>query len=559
MNPSTTLITALYDIGRDKLTGKNAYRPFTKYLNWFKHVLAINVPMVIFIPEELSSYVSEHRASDYSTKIIIRKFEELAAYRYHDRMQATINTMKKEHAVSYFKECPEFITAKYETIIFSKFDFLKEVSSENPFNTEYFIWLDAGTFYQEPPFNCKLEWPDPYKIRVLGNKFLISDYNFDIQDKTPLSDKKSYLRLNRNEICAFILGGTKIAIDRVHEQFWNEVNLALNMGVINNEQHFLQLMALEHPEYYYPWYRTRYQYPSLPVPLLDRMIPVELAVGTFMREDYAINKNVKLLTIATREIPDQLYSKWKSTAKHYGYDYEILGRDQPWRGWNTKVRLFHDRLQTVDAPYVALTDSTDVFFCGCSDELYDKIVAQNKNLIMGGELQMYYPGGKHDRTKIEKFFESIKESPQLYPNAGFIMGKTEEVRKLMGLHLEYSDDQTACFDTIYEGKLPLYIDYNTEIIANVANYRDDPTKSTKYFEYDTNIGRYKNVTTNTVPVVFHFPGKFEVIHDFYLRSQAGLENITNSNSNSNSNYVLGLIIVLIILASIVIFSYYWIN
>ena len=555
----TTLITALYDIGRDKLNGKSAYRSFNKYLNWFKYTLWINVPMVIFIPEYLQSYVQEHRPYGYPTQIIIRSFEELSAYKYHDRIQSTINNMNEEHGPggfvpSYFKECPEFITAKYETIIFSKFDFLKEVATNNPFNTEYFIWLDAGTFYQEPPFNYNLDWPDPYKIRILGDKFLVSDHNFNINNKTPLSNKRSYLRLNRNEICAFILGGNKFAIDRVHTQFWNEVNNALDMGVINNEQHFLQLMALDHPDYYYCWYRTRYHYHNLPIPLRDRMIPSELAQGTYIGENYPINPNIKLLTIATKELFDSTFKRWEITAKHYGYDYEILGRDTVWKGFSTKIGIYCNALKNTTTPYVVLTDCLDLFITAPSDELYHKFISQNNDIIIGSEMMLWYPNGKNNSIDINNYFNSIKQSPQAYPNSGFIMGKTSEVLKLMTSHLSHFDDQAACIDTIYENKFPISIDYRTEFVGNIPDYHGKMDDSLSYFEYDSVLNRYKSKLHGTMPVMLHFPGKNKSSFlEYYTNTHS--EFLSQENNVSNIGLILFIILIILIIL-LVAYSYY---
>ena len=74
----------------------------------------------------------EHRPPEYQTTIIVRKFTDLLAYAYHDRIQSTISSMideiKRGGKIFYNSGCPEFITAKYEVIIYSKFDFLKEDS-----------------------------------------------------------------------------------------------------------------------------------------------------------------------------------------------------------------------------------------------------------------------------------------------------------------------------------------------------------------------------------------------------------------------------------------------
>lgn len=565
-NNHTTLVTALYDIGRDKLNGKHAKRSFDKYLNWFKYVLSINVPMVVYVPEQLRNYVVEHRPAQYLTQIIIREFEELAAYRYHDRIQRTMDAMTRQpnatgQIPSYFKECPEFITAKYETIIFSKFDFLKEVATNNPFNSQYFIWLDAGTFYQQPPFDVRLPWPDSTKVRLLENKFLVSDYNFNINDKKPLQDKKSYLRSNRNEICAYVLGGNRLAIDRVHKQFWNLVNEALNIGVINNEQHFLQLMALEQPEWYYVWYRTRTHYTSLSIPLKDRMIPAELATGTYIGEHYPRNNNVKVITVATKNITKSAYQRWENTAIHYGYNYEIVGRNTEWKGFNTKIRLYYEKLLQITEPYAVLADCTDVFFCAPADELYEKISKIQTDIVVGGELELYYPekkGGKYSREQLTTAFTQRALSHFIYPNSGFLIGKTEALRKLLSYHLDYHDDQVACIDSMYQELVPMTLDYDTNIIGNVPNYQDRP--AVKCFEYDKTVGRYRNRETGEYPIAFHFPGKnWNTMQEFYNISQTDAFTtalVTDGSSISTGYIFIGIVIVLLIILLFVVWSRY---
>lgn len=542
---TTTLVTALYDIGRDKLKGKSAHRKFDKYLNWFKNLLSINVPMVIFIPSYLEYYIVENRPKNYQTKIIIREFEDLSAYKnYYQRMQDTIDNMTKIPPIpNYFHECPEFVTAKYETIIFSKFNFLKEVSDNNPFDTEYFIWLDAGTFYQPPPFNVSLPWPDPYKIKLLGDKFLVSDYKFNKNDKTPLSNKHDYLRLNRNEICAYILGGNKIAIDRTHKQFWKEVDSALNMGVINNEQHFLQLLALEYPDDYYCWYRTRYQYPTYSDPLRDRMIPAELSVGHYMGEHYSVNNNITLLTIATKELFNSQYAFWEITAKHFGYNYQILGRDVRWSGFGCKINLYLDALSRVNTPYVVLTDCLDAFFVGSADELEKKFNELNIDLIVGAEEQLWYKNGNYNLDDIRNFFEDHCDGKQMFPNSGFLMGRTEKMIELLTLHQDYRDDQAACIDTIYDGKLQLSVDYKTNLVANIPNYKPNQIPGYSYFEFDSVRKRYRNTIDNTYPILMHFPGKHNDTMIAYF-SQIHPELIANCN-NSSVNYI-GILILIII-------------
>ena len=557
MSNSTTIVTALYDIGREKLTGSCAKRSFTKYLDWFKNLLSINAPMIIFTSADLKQYILEHRPQKYLTTIVIRRFEDLDAYKYYDRIQGTINRMVLEPDSTgkiphYFKECPEFITAKYEVIIFSKFDFLREVAAKNPYGTEYFIWLDAGTFYDKPPFDTTLVWPDEYKIKILGDKFLICVYNeFNKQDNSILVNKREFLRKNENKICAFMLGGNKTIIDKVHKDFWEEVDLALDSEVINNEQNILNLMVVSNPDDYYVWSPTCERYPRLPTPVRDRMIPYELSIGSKTGETYPKNNNLKLLTLSTLEIDSNKYQKWETSAKYFGYNYEILCRDKKWEGFGMKIREYYNRLREITEEYCVLTDSNDGFFCGPPEELLQRFLGLNVDCIVGSEMYMAYPNGRYDKDVIKSYFTEIKESEQIFPNSGFIMGKTANVIALFERNLHYIDDQAACFDAIYEG-FSLAIDYNTTLVGNVPNYHENNHLAIDYFSFDDKYKRYRNIHNGEMPIFLHFAGgNWIPMIDFYnnvFSQDVPTQNVDTSNSIWVFLAIIIIVIILVIVA-----------
>lgn len=559
---TTTVITALYDIGRGDLKGQSAYRPFSKYLEWFKYVLRINAPMVIFIPASLKYYIDEHRPKGYDTTVIIREFEELNAYKYRDQITDAINDRNNNPKFSGLcRDCPEFITYKYQTVIYSKFDFLKEVSEANPYNTEYFIWMDAGTFYHEPTFNYKLVWPDPYKIKILkDDKFLIYSYDYDVKDKIPLDDSYTYMNSSSSHIIAFILGGTSRIINKVHKDFWNLVEDKLEQKATNNEQIILQLLALTNEDDYYIYPFTRERYPHLKDDgvTASRMVPHELSTGTLMGVKYPINKDIKLLTVASKELPTEKYHKWITTAEYFGYDYEIIGRNTKWEGFGTKIKLYADALKNITSPYVVMTDCSDLFFVAPSYQMYDNYLRTNKDLIVGGELYMAYPGGHHDHNVIESYFNSISKSSQKFPNSGFLIGRTYSMNRLMDLHISYTDDQGPCFDTIYENRHQLDVDYNTDLIGNIPDYHN--TEKTKqaddYFIFDPLNNQYKNVISGSYPSALHFPGGYwSSMNNMYNKvfniDGVTLDNIMYPNSIScpydNAIWIFVLCIVLIIL------------
>ena len=314
---STTLVTALFDIGRGQLSGKYTHRPFDKYLEWFKNTLSINAPMVIYIPKNLEKYVLDNRPVNYKTKIVLVELEDLLAYKnYYSKIESTINEMHKftkyGRKPRHFSNNPEFKTPKYDVVIFSKIDFLKQCCEKNPFGSKYFMWIDAGTFRTKKMFfDHSLQWPNPHKMEILNdNKFLLINIDMNLSDKSPLEDKAKYLYKNKSHFHCYMFGGTEKSINDIHKDFWNEVDHCLSLGSISNEQILFQILFLQNPEKYYIWNADKSPLHS------KNEIPYRLAMNTKFTQHYPINKNLKILYRISN-------SKWENEMTKMGYLLEL--------------------------------------------------------------------------------------------------------------------------------------------------------------------------------------------------------------------------------------------
>ena len=317
---STTLVTALFDIGRGQLSGKYTHRPFDKYLEWFKNVLDINAPMVIYIPKNLEKYVLDYRPTNYKTKIVLVEFEDLPAYKnYYSKIDKSIKHM---HEITKYGEKPyhfehntEFKTPKYNIITFSKIDFLKQSANKNPFGSKYFLWIDAGLFRTKKTFfDHSLQWPNPHKMEILNDdKFLIITIDFDTSNKDPLKNRAKYLYKNRSRINCYLFGGTEKIINEVHCDFWNEVDSCLSLNFISNEELIFQLLLLQHIEKYYLWVRDQSVNGVATAGFYET--PCRLSMHMKFSQNYPINKNLKILY-------EECNPKWENEMTKLGYQFE---------------------------------------------------------------------------------------------------------------------------------------------------------------------------------------------------------------------------------------------
>lgn len=148
-NTEICMVTALFDLKR----GDNQYfnRSMYEYLYYFRYVLSLRVPMVIYIEPQFEDFVKKHRHDDTMkmTKIICIEKEKLPlASHYNDLQKITqkyVSNALSNGVVTDPKAVPpEFRDPWYNILMMSKTALVNNVANFNPFNTKYFGWIDAG-------------------------------------------------------------------------------------------------------------------------------------------------------------------------------------------------------------------------------------------------------------------------------------------------------------------------------------------------------------------------------------------------------------------------------
>lgn len=239
----TTVVTALFDIGRDKLDG----RTWDEYLDWFSRTLQLNCPMVVFVEEKTKDFVLKHRG-DKPTKVITQKLEDVPFYKNKKEIERVISLPKYKHAMrdSDRIECNSSL---YTIIQYSKFGWMKDACDSDWFDSEFFIWMDAGLsrfFVTNGPLGGT-------PLFDITKKFPTDKFETDMKkfEGTPVFEKRThhYIDLysapmigyeyffdSRSIIAGGIWCGDKEAVEKIH----NEVDLifteALKQNMLNNEQ-----------------------------------------------------------------------------------------------------------------------------------------------------------------------------------------------------------------------------------------------------------------------------------------------------------------------------------
>jgi len=130
-----------------------------KFHDWFKNSLQINCPYVFFGDKESIAFVKIYRG-DLPTYYIELNIEEFTTYKYKDNMKTD-----ELH-------CPSI---ELNLIWNEKIFLLQKAYKLNPFNSEIFMWVDAGicTYRNTPP--PTIPFPNIHKLNNLPiDKFIYS-------------------------------------------------------------------------------------------------------------------------------------------------------------------------------------------------------------------------------------------------------------------------------------------------------------------------------------------------------------------------------------------------
>lgn len=233
---NATIVTALYDMDRDKEGGDG--RTINEYFEWLKITLCLKANFVVFMHDKLyhqykellNTIIDNDRIFTYITTI-----EDIPYYKYKDSVDLILKSDEYKKTIS----APERIECKlsmYNIIQYSKLEWIKHASMDNPHNSEYFFWMDAGLsrFFEDVNINNK--YPDISKL---------SDNQILVQGRRDIFDYKNWDNLHVdcvNLICGGMFGGSKTSMlwlcEKVKELFedWLQIN------VVNNEQLVLALI-----------------------------------------------------------------------------------------------------------------------------------------------------------------------------------------------------------------------------------------------------------------------------------------------------------------------------
>ena len=235
-----TIVTALFDIGRDKWKSFNV--SYFTYLSWMINTLSLKCNKVFYTEKkfynEILKIVKLFDPDLTQTKIIQMSIESLSCFiKYNNRLESLLYSIEFKNKMLF--DVPEMTQPLYNVVMFNKLDFIKDSLEQKYFETDLFIWMDAGGIRDNTINYRNSVWPDLERLNFFTNSkkvtFFSHKKDFDIKNNEHHS--LSQVR--------YIQGGSifcpQNTINDLHKSFNETIVESINNGYIGSDEKMLEI------------------------------------------------------------------------------------------------------------------------------------------------------------------------------------------------------------------------------------------------------------------------------------------------------------------------------
>lgn len=271
--PKTTLVTGLWDIGRENLSDRWS-RSFSRhYLVNFKNLLEHikrfddpSVNVIIFGEKNLKDFLVENKvissfSSDPKILFIERSLTWFKQNEYYDFIQKIRNDSSWVSRAGWLKYSVQAKLELYNPIVMSKIFLLNDAKLLDPFNSDYLFWIDAGiTNTVSPHFftssnsskRCVVS-----EIPKIMNKtdFMFICFPYQAAAVDGEIHGFEYAKINEMTMSTVdkvarggFFGGKKDAIQRANGIYYDLLLSTLKSGLMGTEESLFTILVYNFPE-----------------------------------------------------------------------------------------------------------------------------------------------------------------------------------------------------------------------------------------------------------------------------------------------------------------------
>jgi hypothetical protein len=250
-----TIVTGLWDLGREKLSGW-AQRDFKRYKENFFKLLKADVPMCIWIPRDLEEEVWNIRKKE-NTRIFYKEIEDFKTwfpfFEEHDKIRKDPDWY---NGASWLSNSPQAALELYNPMMMTKMFMVNDSTIHNPFNTNYFYWIDGGltSTVSEGYFidgTIFKNITQAYEDTVVHITYPYTPSNeihgfkkSEMYKACNLSDNEEVIQISRGGFW----GGPKRLINEYNRLYYNVLSSTIASGNIGADECLFTILAHRHPD-----------------------------------------------------------------------------------------------------------------------------------------------------------------------------------------------------------------------------------------------------------------------------------------------------------------------
>jgi hypothetical protein len=249
-----TIVTGMWDLGRGEIND-SFKRSYDDYLNKMKLLLDTDVNMYIFVDKSDEEFIWKYRKKE-NTVVNNMSLEELKKwFNFTDKTNEIRKNPEWLSQAGWLPESPQATLEGYNPVVMSKMFMLNNVTIWNPFNSDYFFWIDGGItstvsygyFTHDKVFN---NLPDFINE---NEKFVFITYPYEGASEIHGFERKAIARYSETEYVKYIcrggfFGGEKSRINEINGYYYDYLNRSLNEGLMGTEESIFSIILYRHPE-----------------------------------------------------------------------------------------------------------------------------------------------------------------------------------------------------------------------------------------------------------------------------------------------------------------------
>lgn len=254
MNKNITIVTGLWDLGRGDMNGW-AKRDFQEYIDKFVDLLKTDCNMAIWIPKSLEKIVWENRKKE-NTAVYFKENEDFKTwFPFYNEIQKIRTSDSWINIAPWLSESPQAVLEYYNPIMMSKLFMVHDTSILNPFNSDYFFWIDGGltntvptSYFTEDLVIDKLEqYCDIY------NKFIHITYPYTSNDEIHGFEREKMAEYCKTDFVKYVarggfFGGEKSIIEKINGFYYDILSSTLTSGYMGADECLFTILCHNYPE-----------------------------------------------------------------------------------------------------------------------------------------------------------------------------------------------------------------------------------------------------------------------------------------------------------------------